>query len=195
MAETRLDLPPYPSLDGDPESRLVMGMLHSVTQRGFADTRIIDVVTAAGMSKQTFYEYFESKEDCFLKAYELHTKLNIARMRRVATPPGTWQEKTWRTTHTVVSDADAHPVIARAILQEVKAAGPKAARMRRAAAEDWAQLISDIVAEAGERPPFEFCLMISAAHDDYLAWLVASGDFDVEKETNVMWEFLVSALS
>lgn len=39
------------------------------SRKGFHGTRIADIVAEAGLSKGTFYEHFDSKEDCFLDLY------------------------------------------------------------------------------------------------------------------------------
>jgi hypothetical protein len=37
-----------------------------VAARGYGKTRVVDVIGTAGVSRKTFYELFDSKEDCFL---------------------------------------------------------------------------------------------------------------------------------
>lgn len=37
--------------------------------KGYLDTSVADLIKAAGVSRQTFYELFESKQDCFLVGY------------------------------------------------------------------------------------------------------------------------------
>ncbi|MCV7419432.1 TetR/AcrR family transcriptional regulator [Mycobacterium yunnanensis] len=38
--------------------------------RGYAGTSVADIVRNAGVSRQTFYELFDSKQSCFLASYE-----------------------------------------------------------------------------------------------------------------------------
>jgi AcrR family transcriptional regulator len=37
--------------------------------KGYADTSVADVIKGAGVSRQTFYQLFCSKQDCFLTSY------------------------------------------------------------------------------------------------------------------------------
>lgn len=46
--------------------RLVRAMLECVSERGFAQTTVGDVVSAARASRNSFYEHFSDKVDCFL---------------------------------------------------------------------------------------------------------------------------------
>ena len=41
-----------------------------MSARGYAGTSVADIVRSAGVSRQTFYELFDSKQDCFLASYE-----------------------------------------------------------------------------------------------------------------------------
>ena len=46
-------------------------MIEVVAERGYPETRVVDVIGVAGVSRKTFYELFASKEDCFLAAYDV----------------------------------------------------------------------------------------------------------------------------
>lgn len=39
------------------------------SRSGYQGTRVSDIVSEAGLSKGTFYEHFESKEECFVELY------------------------------------------------------------------------------------------------------------------------------
>ncbi|MEU0494599.1 TetR/AcrR family transcriptional regulator [Mycobacterium sp. NPDC006124] len=41
-----------------------------MSARGYSGTSVADIVRSAGVSRQTFYEIFESKQSCFLESYE-----------------------------------------------------------------------------------------------------------------------------
>lgn len=45
-------------------------MVEAVARHGFAGTTMRELVTLAGVSKSTFYEHFESKQDCFLATFD-----------------------------------------------------------------------------------------------------------------------------
>jgi AcrR family transcriptional regulator len=50
--------------------RILDGLAVALAYHGYEDTRITDVVELAGISRPTFYEFFEGKEHCFAAAYE-----------------------------------------------------------------------------------------------------------------------------
>ena len=45
-------------------------MIEAVFRNGYWETTLQELVTLAGVSKATFYEHFESKQDCFLCAFD-----------------------------------------------------------------------------------------------------------------------------
>ena len=46
-------------------------MIEVVAERGYPETRVVDVIEVAGVSRKTFYELFSSKEDCFLATFDV----------------------------------------------------------------------------------------------------------------------------
>jgi AcrR family transcriptional regulator len=49
--------------------RILDGLAAALAYHGYEDTKITDIVELAGVSRPTFYEYFESKDQCFAAAY------------------------------------------------------------------------------------------------------------------------------
>ena len=48
----------------------IFGALETVmAEQGYLDTSVADLIRGAGVSRQTFYELFSSKEDCFVASY------------------------------------------------------------------------------------------------------------------------------
>jgi AcrR family transcriptional regulator len=45
-------------------------MARAVDELGYPETTVRDVLERAGMSRRTFYELFENREQCFLAAYD-----------------------------------------------------------------------------------------------------------------------------
>lgn len=50
--------------------RILDGLAAALAYHGYEDTKITDIVELAGVSRPTFYEHFESKDQCFGAAYE-----------------------------------------------------------------------------------------------------------------------------
>jgi AcrR family transcriptional regulator len=50
--------------------RLVAGLAEAVAENGYTGTTIAHITRHAAVSRRTFYEHFDSKDACFLAAYE-----------------------------------------------------------------------------------------------------------------------------
>lgn len=51
-------------------ARLINGMIATVAEIGFGKATIATVTGPAKISRRTFYEFFDNKEDCYRAAYE-----------------------------------------------------------------------------------------------------------------------------
>jgi AcrR family transcriptional regulator len=51
-------------------SRLLSGMITTVAELGYGKATIANVIKPAKVSRRTFYEFFDNKEDCYRAAYE-----------------------------------------------------------------------------------------------------------------------------
>ena len=69
-------------------------MADAVAENGYAATTIADVVSRAGVSRKTFYEHFDGKQECFLALYDagiafLQTRVSAGDRGRAARRPAT----------------------------------------------------------------------------------------------------------
>lgn len=116
-------------------NRIHQAMIEVVSERGYPETRVVDVIGVAGVSRKTFYELFESKEDCFLAAYDvlLDNLLGNATEAFESKAGEPWAERVSAALETLLEHLAAHPEEARFAIVEVLAAGPKALARRDAA--------------------------------------------------------------
>jgi len=57
--------------------RLIAGLAEAVAENGYAGTTIAHITRHAAVSRRTFYEHFNSKDECFIVAYDtVMTELN-----------------------------------------------------------------------------------------------------------------------
>ena len=65
-------------------------MAEAVTERGYANVTVADVIKRAGVSRETFYEQFANKEDCFMAAYDTIVVVLLKALKEaISPPPGT----------------------------------------------------------------------------------------------------------
>jgi len=116
-------------------NRIHQAMIEVVSERGYPETRVVDVIGVAGVSRKTFYELFDSKEDCFLAAYDvlLENILSEATDAFESRPGTSWAERVRGALGALLGHLAQHPNEARFAIVEVLAAGPKALARRDAA--------------------------------------------------------------
>ena len=116
-------------------NRIHQAMIEVVSERGYPETRVVDVIGVAGVSRKTFYELFDSKEDCFLAAYDvlLENLLGEATDAFESKPGAPWAERVAAALEALLEHLAGHPDEARFAIVEVLAAGPKALARRDAA--------------------------------------------------------------
>jgi len=121
-------------------NRIHQAMIEVVSERGYPETRVVDVIGVAGVSRKTFYELFESKEDCFLAAYDvlLDNLIKDAGDAFNSRPGAPWAERIEATLSALLDHLSSHPSEARFAIVEVLAAGPKALSRRDAALRQFA---------------------------------------------------------
>jgi len=107
-------------------------MIEVVAERGYPETRVVDVISLAGVSRKTFYELFDSKEDCFLAAYEILLASLLADTSEgfESRPKAPWAERMEAGLGALLEHLAKHPDEARFAIVEVLAAGPKALSRR-----------------------------------------------------------------
>jgi AcrR family transcriptional regulator len=116
-------------------NRIHQAMIEVISERGYPETRVVDVIGVAGVSRKTFYELFESKEDCFLAAYDvlLENLLGDATEAFESKAAEPWPERVAAALEALLEHLAEHPEEARFAIVEVLAAGPKALARRDAA--------------------------------------------------------------
>src|SRR3954453_8960226 len=101
--------------------RLLDAIANVVAEEGYAATRGADITKDAGVSRKTFYELFDDKEDCFLAAYDAITSLLMDSMARglAAVADRSWEEQVSALLGEFLHFLAAEPAFARMCIVEV----------------------------------------------------------------------------
>jgi AcrR family transcriptional regulator len=66
---------------------MMTAMADAMTERGYVGTTVGDVLARAGVSRETFYQQFSSKLDCFMSAFDAAAAVLFAKVRKVQASP------------------------------------------------------------------------------------------------------------
>ena len=133
---------------------ILEGMLEAVGRTGYEQTTVQDAIEAAGLYRQAFYDNFTDKEDCYLQALDAGAEWAESTMRLAAHG----EEPTWRgrmrgSLRGLLEFLDTRPLVGRALLVEVHAAGPRAVEKRTEAMVRAAKLVDLAREEGGDEAP------------------------------------------
>lgn len=104
--------------------RLLAAMLRAAAELGHREVSVQDVVERAGVSRPTFYEHFDNKEDCFLTAFDAAAKRFHDRFEAAASEGGDhWRDRLRMGIGELLRFVSAEPDAARAVIVEARAAG------------------------------------------------------------------------
>jgi AcrR family transcriptional regulator len=126
-------------------ARMLEAMAHAVAAKGYAATTVADVVGGAGVSRKTFYEHFQDKEECFLAAFDAGVGVLVNAVERATLEAtGEWREHIRAGVRAYLSTLAAVPDFARTFLIEVLAAGPRALERRADVHGRFAELLKTL---------------------------------------------------
>jgi AcrR family transcriptional regulator len=134
--------------------RLLAAMIGAVTENGYRALTVQNVLTRAGISRPTFYEQFEDKEDCFLAAFDA----SAARMRKrieaaVAEAGPGWREGLRGGIAALLRFIVEEPEEARTVIVEARASSQAGLQRRDELLDRFAACIDDLIREELDEPP------------------------------------------
>lgn len=142
-----------PAEELDHRARLLDAITDAVTEKGYAQVTIADIVRHARVSKRTFYENFVDKEACFLAAYSAMSDQLLTRIAAAAMAEREVEARLSAAAEAYVGMLEERPALTRTLLLEIQAAGDKALKLRRVIQERFVDLLCVLVELArAERP-------------------------------------------
>lgn len=129
--------------------RLLNGILEVVAERGYAAATVGAVLARAHISRQTFYEHFTDKQDCFLAAFDRSADRFMALIEQsLGTPDEPVLARMDRVIETYLQALAANPITARVFMIEIYAAGYPAISRRLARSEAFAATLASAITAA-----------------------------------------------
>jgi AcrR family transcriptional regulator len=138
---------------GVQRARLLRAMAEAMADNGYVGTSVADVLRRSGIGRETFYQQFSSKEDCFIAAYEMAASLILKDLERDAAPPGTPHERFDRAIGAYLEALAGEPAFARLFMVEVYAAGDRVLATRAEIQRQFTEVVINAfdAREPGER--------------------------------------------
>ncbi|WP_286901865.1 TetR/AcrR family transcriptional regulator [Thermocrispum sp.] len=160
--------------------RLLLAAASAMSEKGYARTVVEDIVKRAGVSRETFYRMFRSKQDCFMAAFRRAGELLISHISARAEAGRAADDPVERFSALFEAYLDAlatHATFARLFLVEVHAAGREAIEARLAQQTWFVDAIAEVFGVQTAQGRLA-CQMVVAATSAMVTGPLVSGDMD-----------------
>jgi AcrR family transcriptional regulator len=104
--------------------RLIAGLAEAVAENGYASTTIAHITRHAAVSRRTFYEHFNSKDECFVAAYDTVMAELSERIENAFEQEDDWPRAVRAGLAAMLGFLAAEPNLARLAMVESLVAGP-----------------------------------------------------------------------
>jgi AcrR family transcriptional regulator len=131
--------------------RLYGAMVACVAERGYAATRVTDLIDLSGVSRRSFYELFPDKERCFRATIEAMVSAGIERALTAESRGSSWEERAVNRFEAFAALVASQPAAARICLVEAQAAGSEAIGPVEDAIGSLERITQELFAESPER--------------------------------------------
>lgn len=126
---TERPLPGSYSLSGDfiahhQRLRIIDALALEASEKGYRSVTVADIVKRAGIARNTFYENFGSKEDCFLGAQQHAMSAALEEVIAAAGEIDDWPRRIEAGLAAFLAYVAREPALARTCMVEALAAGP-----------------------------------------------------------------------
>lgn len=145
-----------PELADIQRARIVAAMVSVAARQGVGRTTVARVVACSGVSRRTFYELFEDREQCFLAAFDDGARRAERLVTDAYASPAPWPARVRAALVALLAFLEREPDFARLLVVEALGAGPRALEHRREPLERAAAIVDRdgrAAARGGHPPP------------------------------------------
>jgi AcrR family transcriptional regulator len=107
-------------------ARIVAALAEETTERGYRAVTVADIVRRAGIARNTFYDNFSSKEDCFLATQDYAVEESLKRVVEAAAEAEGWEARLAAGLGAFLGYVAGEPALARTCIVEALSAGEAA---------------------------------------------------------------------
>ena len=111
-------------------ARMIAALVEVTGERGAGGVTVAHVVARSGVSRRTFYELFEDREDCFLAAFDQAVERGARRVVPAFRAAGSWRERLRAGLAALLEYLDDEPGLGALCIVDALGAGPVALERR-----------------------------------------------------------------
>lgn len=124
-------------------SRLLAAALGTIEELSYPRVTVAHIASRARVSRSTFYELFDNREDCLLAALESVVDAVREELARAGLDGLPWRERVRSGLWTILSFLEREPVLARVCVVQALRGGPRVLERRERVLEDMARFVDE----------------------------------------------------
>lgn len=105
------------------QERLIAGTIAAVAEHGYRETTVTQISAVAGVSRRTFYAYFQTKEECFFATFDLLEEHFLAALSAASATKQGWAAQVRSRVAALIDVLEENPDLVRFALAAPPAAG------------------------------------------------------------------------
>ena len=136
-------------------ARIITALAAETAEKGYRAVTVADIVKRAGIARNTFYENFRSKEDCFLATQEYAMSAALERVVEAAGELDDWPSRIRAGLSAFLEYVVEEPALARTCMVDALAAAPSSVRYYEESLQAFVSLFRlgrDVSPHGGELP-------------------------------------------
>jgi AcrR family transcriptional regulator len=135
--------------------RLLLALVEVLAEQGLEDASVGRICKRAGVSRRTFYELFEDRDECLSAAFDTAIERIAGPVTTAYEAGGNWRERIGRALTALLELLDAEPDVARMCVVETLKAGPSVSEQRACVIDAMVQAVEAGRSESkpAEEPP------------------------------------------
>ena len=124
-------------------SRLLAGALGAIEELGYPRVTVAHIAARARVSRRTFYELFDDREDCLLAALESVVEMIRDELARAELDGLSWRERVRMRLWTILVFFEREPVLARVCVVQALRGGPRVLERRERVLTELARVVDE----------------------------------------------------
>lgn len=136
-------------------ARIIAALAEETAEKGYRGVTVAHIVKRAGIARNTFYENFSSKEDCFLAAQKFAMSAALERVVTAAGELDDWPRRVRAGLTAFLAYVAEEPALARTCMVESLSAGPASVKYYEESQQAFVSLFQlgrDVSPHGGELP-------------------------------------------
>ncbi len=124
-------------------SRLLAAALGAIEDLGYSRVTVAHISSRARVSRRTFYELFDNREDCLLAALESVVEMVRGELAREDLDDRSWRERVRMGLWSILSLFEREPVLARVCVVQALRGGPRVLECRERVLAELARVVDE----------------------------------------------------